>query len=1462
MKNKKLYAIILVALCVLCIFSFSACSKETLNLSVTTLELEAYDDYLITLPDGETGVTWSSSNESVAKVVDGKICCLGKKGEVVITAKQGKKEGKCTVKVVDSGLSPRLQGGDLVCYVNGLSTVDLEIRYNENYYTEYTVKSITVDDTTIAVGENGKLKGITEGQTTATVILEWKGISVKSREKVNITVKPEFTFVTDSEEYSVYSVNSVSTVKKNTTQIDAKLMVRGSEIENATITTTILNGEEYFSVDNDLVLTAKSVSEIKDCKLKLSAVYENKTIDKEITVKVYPNFDQREDNEFQSSLTNAIYQKYDGTVGGRDNVFIYQTGESCRGTGDWIKWGNHLELATLKTVDSKSQYDYVINTLGITLVSFDVYYQGYLNTETNQKEFRGVSVNAQYGPNNTDNLYYIGHVKNTPERLVVVDGVLTNKLVPETWTTFFIDLRLLDKGAQLDTYLVNNKVGDVSYVDNIRFWYDDQAIANLDKSNVDLDNRQINFVEGSSKITAPENEFMNYSPDYTTFEKTDDGYLYTAKAGVDYGGTNLLSQTLARRVFPYNIFKGLVVKKNVKYLSFDYMFLSGYPFLSIYDQQSETTTNIGLHETTVTDYKVSIYDKQGNKIEKIVKDTWYTIIVETHINTGSNDTFYLTTTNVGTSFKIKNYNYWLDDSGKYEIGFNDLFTAQVKNLDYAFTNSEVDIKDLITARFKGKVNSDYTVEDVMIADTEIASFNNGVITLLSDGVTDISFVVKYSCGEYSYEKEFTAQIKSFGQNTLIIGEKEITLNKANEGLSSKNVIVSVLVINGEIASAEDKVKLSILEGSDVISVNGLTVTALKVGTAKIKAYAQLSDGELYEEITVKVIDSDWALFAKNSQNKYEDGKLTLSKNVWNDYLILIATDGRYGTNPSVSSDWDARQALIANNVNYITFTVKVISGATRIYCPILPDGQTCITLSTTGFTVDRIYADAVNELIELYTLDGERIAEGEILTANTEYRVVIKYESTSKGWAEVCLKGDYGEVEVSNVTYLETNDYHKDFENKFILSQTEIELNLSNTGLASKEVEVVSVMANGKKYYEEDVKLSIVEGNGIVYIEELSLTALAVGTAKVKAYVELGNGEEFSTEINVNVIDNDWSLFSGSKNTYENGQLTLSSDVWNDYLILIDTDGRKGTNPTVKNDWEARQSLIAKNANYLTFTIKLISGSVRIYCPVLPDGQTCLVLSTDKFTIDKYYPSQCNELIELYTLTGERLTEYDKLTANTEYRVVMKYESASTGWAEICIKGGNGQVEVSNVTYLETNIYHEEYQTWGLKENSANTFENGVFTLSNDIWNDYLILRATDARYGTNSNVTADWEVRNNFISQNINYIEFTVKVSSGTARIYTPLPDVDTVTKLGYIGVSTTGLIIDPNNANVIDYISIYDMSGNKLDTTSTLTADTEYKVVIKYEHTLCKGWAEVCIKGQATTVAVSQAKFYTEII
>lgn len=1197
MKNKKFYVIILAIICCISAVLFVACdSEDGLKLSHTTLELEAYDDYVLTLPNGEKDVKWSSSDQSIAIVEDGKIICLGKKGQVTITAEKDDLQGKCEVNVIDSGLSPRLQGGDLICYVNGLSTVDLQIRYNENYYTEYTVKKITVDDTSIATSENGKLKGIIEGQTTASVTLEWKGITVRSREKVNITVKPEYTFISDSEEYSIYDVNSTSFVKKNTAVIDAKLMVRGSEVEDATITSTITLGEEYFTVDENLNLTAKSVDSIKDGKIKLTAIYEDKTIEKEIDVKIYPNFDQREDSEFQSSLTNAVYEQFEGTVGGRENVYVYKTGEECRGTSDWIKWGNHLELSTLKTVELKSQYDYVINTLGIVLVSFDVYYEGYTDPATGQKQFRGVSVNAQYGPNNTDNLYYIGHVKNTPERIVVIDGVKTNKLVPEKWVTFFIDLRKLDKGSQLDTYLVNNKVGDVSYIDNVRFYYDDQAIANLNDDNVDLDDRKLNFIDGGKKVTAPENEFMNYSTDYTSFEKTEDGYLYVAKDAPDYGGQNLLSQTLARRVFPYNIFKGIVVKKNIKYFSFDYMFLSGLPFMNIFDQQSGTTTTVKLYEADVTDYKVSVYDENGNKVERIAKDTWYTVMVETHINTGSNDTLYISTNEVGTSFKIKNYNYWLDDSGKYEIGRNDLFDAEVSNLDYEFTGSKVDIKELVTARFKGKITDAYSIENVTILDGEIASFADGEISLLKEGVTDLTFTVKYTDGEYSFEKQFTIIIKSFGKNTLVIDQKDITLNLSNDSLSSKELTVSVLIINGQMASAKDNVKLSILEGSDVVSIDGLKITALKVGTAKVKAQVQI---------------------------------------------------------------------------------------------------------------------------------DGEEIFE----------------------------------------------------------------------------------------------------------------------------------------EINVTVIDSSWSLFKDSQNTFENGRLTLSKNVWNDYLILIDTDGRNGTNGALKNDWEARQEFIKKNVNYLTFTVKVISGKVRIYCPILPDGQTCIILSATEFTVDSKYGSVVNDMIELYTLSGERLTEYDKLSANTEYRVVIKYESLSKGWAEVCLKGDYGVFDVSNVTYLENNPYHKEYQTWGLKAGSKNTFNNGVYTLTTDIWDDYLMLRACDARFGTNSLITSGqhWAVREKFKAQKINNIEFTVKVSSGTARIYTPLPDVDGVSKLGYIGISTTGLVIDPNNANITDYISVYDMDGNKLDKDSILTANTEYKVVIKYEHTLSNGWAEVAIKGQATTVTVSQAKFYS---
>ncbi len=1196
MKGRKIFIALLASLCAIFALCAVACSSQPLVLSDTALTLEAYDDYQLTLPNGEKDVVWTSSDQSVATVKDGLISCVGKIGEVTITAKADGKEGTCKVTVTDSELPARLLGGEIICYVNGLTQVNLPVRYNEKLYTAYTVKKITIADTSVATAVDGKIKGLKVGETTAEITVSWKGKNVSSRDEIKIVVKEEYTIQTDSSSYAIYDVNASSSVKKNTAKITPQIIVRGGVINGVEISASIIDGADYFTIDENFNVTAKSVNEEQTGKVKFSCTYENKTIETEVEIKIYPNFVQKQNNEFQSTLPTASYGLYDQEVGGRQGVYRYYTGQECAGTADWIKWGNHLELQTLKTLESKSQYDYVVNQCGYALVSFDVYYEGQYNSNDSIWEYRGVSVNAQYGPNDTDYLYYVGHVKNTPEKLVIVDGKQTNALVPKTWVTFYIDFRMLADGAQLDSYLANNRVGDVTYVDNIRYWYDDASICDVEKANVDLEKRELAFTDGNAKIVAPENEFMSYSSDYTEFVKTgeNDYYTYTAKDEPDYGGKNLLSETLVRRVFPYNVFKGIVAKKDVKYISFEYMYLSGYPALAAFDRHTETMTHIPLHNTTVTDSKISIYDGQGNRITSIAKDTWVTIMLETHVNSGSSDTVYISTTTEGTSFNIRNVNYWTDDSGKYIVGYNDLFEASVNDLDYAFIGSSVSLSDLINAKYKGVVTKNYTVEDVAIVNTSIATYDQGKVNLLDSGVTQMSFKVKYSEENYSYEESFTLTIKSFGHNTLVLAEDKMQLNVKYESKKSQEINVSILVIGGEILTAKDNLTLQVIEGTDVVSVDGLTVTGLKKGVAKVKVFASLDSGsELAETIDVTVTDTNWSTFVENTTNTFVDGVFTLQNDdVWNDYLVLIDTDGKYGTNPDAPTNWDARQNMIKNENYYISFKVKVTSGTARIYVPILPDQQGYLGISETQMIVD----------------------------------------------------------------------------------------------------------------------------------------------------------PKFSTQI--------------------------------------------------------------------------------------------------------------TEIVRLYNAEGKRIADYNKLTANTEYTVVIKYETTSLGWSEVAIKGAKTVVELSDVTFYSSYTFNDEYMTWGLKSDSQNTYSNNKFTLANDIWNDYLTLVACDRMLGTNGLSTTDYAVRQYMIAKNYNYIEFTVKVESGTARIYVPL----TGSGQGYVGISQTGIVVDPAHTDVTDYIKVYTMSGTELNTSSTLTSNTEYKVRIKYEHTNATGWAEVAIKGSATVVTVSQASFYAE--
>ena len=331
---------------------FACGGSDKLNLLVESVTLEAYDDYLITLPDGETNVSWSSSDESIATVTNGLVSCYGKVGDVTITAQSGKKQGTVSVHVVDSDLPARIVAEEQTAFVNGLTDISAKVRYNDNLYDNYTVSTITIADTSIACVSDGRIYGIREGETTVDFTVNWKGNIVRTRSSVALTVLSEYSIITDSDEYDVYNVNESSAIKTSSKTIGVEFWVRGVKVDNPNVNLTVKTGASFVSV-NGLTVSANPVDSDKTAVITVTAMSGSSLASCDITVNVHPNFVQKNNREFITGSTTAVYEDAGTTVAGVSGAYIYYTDASCVGTGDWVKWGHQLELQSLKTVSNE-----------------------------------------------------------------------------------------------------------------------------------------------------------------------------------------------------------------------------------------------------------------------------------------------------------------------------------------------------------------------------------------------------------------------------------------------------------------------------------------------------------------------------------------------------------------------------------------------------------------------------------------------------------------------------------------------------------------------------------------------------------------------------------------------------------------------------------------------------------------------------------------------------------------------------------------------------------------------------------------------------------------------------------------------------------------------------------------------------------------------------------------------------
>lgn len=1282
MKGRKWkVSLLLLAVTLLVAGIGAACAQtgDPLSLSASEVTLEAYDDYQLSV-EGITGeVAWSSSDESIATVsADGVVSCLGKTGDVTITADADGRSGSCAVRVVDSGLTPRLMGEAQTAYVNGITVPDVYIRYNDREYTNFEISSVTVADPTLATGEDGGIRGIAEGETTVEITALWKGLTVSARSAFDLTVLPEYVVTTDASTYTVYDVNENSPVKSRTAEIGATLFVRGAQTPAEFTVTGDGLGTLYTA--EGLTITAGDIDRASQTTLTVTAQAEGKSASAQVTLMLCPAYDQRPLTEFSVANSGA---------GGA----VYEPSEE------------------------------IVVEDGVVLVSFDVYYAG--QTVNDARQYRGVNFNAQYGPYSSDSVYYIDHAKNMQERLIVNDGVLTNTLPAETWVTFLVDLRELDAYSQIDTYLCSSRAGDTTYIDNVRFWFDDSALESVDRSQADTAQRDLTQnAENAARYNAPENEFIVYSPAFTSLVKTeatdseDAYYTYKSLAPSGSGWQNWIRSQ--RKITPWQVYYGNAAAQELRWFSFDYRYVAGAPKLFAYDSTLSSSEARTVDLRGVVDNPNVFVFRNGKRTETIPDNEWVNIVVAINPGSSAYDTLYLSCDDAAaspaTQFDVRNCNYWTDSSWRYDgggYGYANLLEVQASNYDYAIDGTAMSLADFLRVTWRGKSVTGYTVSDFTGADFVSYDPEEGELIISpaaeSGGAmreADISFTVSYGEGEHKESVACVMHVVAYPMDTLIVNQSEYSVYCGpNDEFASERTAelgVNTLIVDGEPVSASE-VAARVISGGGSIILDGMTVTGVSVGTAVVELYYTKAGGEeITSQITIHVHDgsfvAEWAEYEKEDPDAIifeevdgiggRDGVMhyAIDGDVWNNSIVLAETQhtGVGGTMTTA----EAMNNMYAKNYNYIAFDFYLTAGTTiRIAGPsgtayanlVIAAGSAPTAVTSAGEV--RLPATIYNEY-------GVALAEDAVIAADAWYTVVFQYNrSASSGqWACVRILNTAG-----SGTYLDRTLYGYDAASVTPEVSTElvadIPANVTGTWNGTAYIPVAAYVAGEPveasiEYKVSDASAATCVSGVVTFLKNEPVTVTV--TVSYDGQNVQGTVTATPAAVTSQTASEAWGMRGSDFTFVVNeetgfGTFTLSTSIWNSYICLKECDGYWGTNPELSSTAEAIAHMRENNYNVIVFKVKVTSGTARIYAPTTGNAQSYVSIS------NTYVPQAgIEDYIMVYDANGNALTSGASTPYGTEYTVVIHYNvnnAMTGGYGEICIKGQACVVEVGGVSF-------------------------------------------------------------------------------------------------------------------------------------------------------------------------------------
>lgn len=615
--------------------------------------LDRYEEKNVPMKSGDPAkLNWKSSDKKIVTVENGRLSAQGV-GKAVVTVSSGKHKETISVQVSDSGSLPEIDCKDFDAYQDAEIEIPAKIKYNGEITDIVVAYTADISDTSVAKFADGKIRGITLGETDAIIKAEYKGLHLEKR--VKITVKENSFVEFEVDEIEIY--NAKDNPKLNCVALTPTVVKNGKILEDPDLVYEATEGADYVAIEGNKITAAKEGT----AQIKATYTDKNTTMSGTVTVKVKSNWVAA---SFVNTSTYSItWQPASGTVGGRtaaDTDMMEYRAADEPGISYYEFRVTGSDTGTLISDLYRKGYRYF---------AYDVYYGSNAN----------MMVGAPYEKTVTVGEYFRRDYA-TVLRDENGDGKLerTNRLDKNAWVTLVFDLYALieeDPEATSGFFFTVNDSTTTSYVMNVRYYLDDTF----------LPEENLVYTDKGDYIQATEDEFgvfipvsqgyagLNktgkYEAEIRPGEKAEYGPINKkigGRTGVYRYQANLDSPWRNSLVVASSMNKSLEagmlkLSKRGRYLVFD-MYIENADVIDISINHTGHDVKISLGKTDLSKYaKWLNFYKDGKLQYTIEEGRWYTVsigYIDGYLPEAWKSTILLAGCNKGDVFYIDDVRYY------------------------------------------------------------------------------------------------------------------------------------------------------------------------------------------------------------------------------------------------------------------------------------------------------------------------------------------------------------------------------------------------------------------------------------------------------------------------------------------------------------------------------------------------------------------------------------------------------------------------------------------------------------------------------------------------------------------------------------------------------------------------------------------------------------------------------------